>query len=487
MEEKKARNYTLPIILLLIIIASVIVFIFINSCDDSNNTTRRPTYNYDSEIELGDVDDYVDYLAANQDGDRLNYFTVKIYDAFYDNIDAIKAGADSISLAECGWSASELNEALDYIAEASSGALSCLIFDNPEFFWLSFDQMMIETYTSSVFSSEVTDIVFSVEDDFIDDHFNSAYAVNYAISEMQNARQEIYSGMPEGLNDYQKVEYLNDYLVDNVEYDLSLNQPFVHTAYGALVNDLAVCDGYSYALEYLLDGLGITNLVGAGVIDDEYGQPGGHMWSYVYLYGNWYGVDTTWNDPVIQDGYFETYYPNYSQEEIEEVMLEMKHNYLLVGGDLMSHSGFYEEGRTAENYIYYFGDSYYQLPVPKISTTDFEFPVIYSVTNTNIMEGGEKVGERVSITASGVLDNYTFAYAVSTNGGASYSEYTPCGFTIDFTNADDSGLYKFWLQTDDGEVILEWEETIDVSIDSQSQVANLLEIDMYKEESQEIA
>ena len=490
MDEQKARKYTLPIILLLIIIASVIVFIFINSCDDSNNPTRRPTYNYDSEIELGDVDDYVDYLAANQDGNWLNYFTVKIYNAFYDNIDAIKAGADSISLSECGWSTSELNEVLDYIAEASSGALSCLIFDNPEFFWLSFDQMMIETYTSSVFSSEITDIVFSVENDFIDDHFSGTTAVNNAITQMQNARQEIYSGMPEGLNDYQKVVYLNDYLVDNVEYDLSLNQSFVHTAYGALVNGLAVCDGYSYALEYLLDGLGITNLVGAGYVADGISEPEGHMWSYVYLYGNWYGVDTTWNDPVITDDYFEIYYPYFSEEEREqyrqEYVEENCHNYLLKGGNLSTHSGFYAEGRTAENYIYYFGDSYYQFPVPKISTSDFEFPVIYSVTNTDIMEGGEKVGERVSITASGVLDNYTFTYAVSTNGGASYSEYIPCNFITDFTDAEDSGLYKFRLQTDDGEVILEWEETIDVTIDSQEAI-NIIELDVYKEESQEIA
>ncbi len=471
MNEQKARSYVMPIIILLVIIIGVIAFIFINRLVDTpQNPAQRPTYNYDAEAEIGDVDDYIDYLANNQEGNRLNYFTVKIYNSFYENIDLLQAGAKSISLSESGWTTSELNEVTDYITEATSGALSCLIFDNPEFFWLSFDEMVIEPYTLSVFSSEITDIVFSVDNDFIDNEFASSVAVENAVAEMQNARQEIYNNMPEGLNDYQKVVYLNDYLVDNVEYDLTLLQPYVHTAYGALVEGVAVCDGYSYALEYLLDGLGITNLVGAGEINDEYGQPGGHMWSYVQLYGNWYGVDTTWNDPIIEDGYFEEYYPNYSQEQIEEVMLEMKHSYLLVGGNLSSHSGFYEEGRTAENYIYYFGESFYQLPVPKISTEDFEFPVIYSVLNTDIIEEGQKVGERVSILATGMQDNYTFAYAVSTDGGISYSNYTNCEPTIDFTSAEDSGIYKFRLQTENGEVILEWQELIEVSIASQTQV-----------------
>ncbi len=491
MEDQQARKYTLPIILLLMIIASVIVFIFINSCDDSRFSSKHPTFNYDAETVMGDVDDYVDYLANNQENNRLNYYIVKIYYVFYDNIDSIKAGVNSISLAECGWSKSELNEVLDYIAEASSGALSCLIFDNPEFFWLSFDQMMIETYTSSSFSSDVSDIVFSVEDDFIDDFFNSSFAVNYAVSQMQNARQEIYSQMPEGLSDYEKVVYLNDYLVDNVEYDLSLMQPYIHTAYGALVNGLAVCDGYSYALEYLLDGLGITNLVGAGYVDDGVSEPEGHMWSYVYLYGNWYGIDTTWNDPVISDDYFEIYYPYFSEEEREQYRQDYAeencHNYLLKGGNLATHSGFYAEGRTAENYIYYFGDSYYQFPVPKIRTSDFEFPVIYDISTIDIMENGQKVVESVIITATGLLDNYTFAYAVSTDGGVSYSEFAPCDFVIDFTSAEDSGLYKFRLQTIEGDVIIEWEETIEITIDHQSQITNITELDIYKKENQAVA
>ena len=457
MGEQKSNRGLILVIFLFFIIAAVIVFIFLRDDSTSPYTPSRPNNNYSTEIALNNIDDYIDYIALDEDTDKLDYYVVKIYDAFYSNIDNIKAGVNTISLAECGWTDSELNEVVYYISEATSGALSTLFFDNPELFYLSFDSMEIKI-DNSRFTNDITDIVFSRDQNFYEEYFTSQQQIDSAINQMREARQQIYESMPQGLNDYEIVTYLNDYLVDNVEYDVYLYRPLIHTAYGALVNGVAVCDGYAYALEYLLDGLGITNLVGAGYVVDENSPEGeGHMWSYVELYGNWYGVDVTWNDPVVID-------PTLSPEEIELIKEENKHNYLLVGGDLDLGTGFYDEGRTPENYIYYFGDLYYKLPVPEISTTNFIYPIFEEVNVNEQLLEDNIIGYTINISASAMMDNYTFAYAVSTDGGLNYSNFIACDSTLTLDSIDDNGIYKIRIQTNEGEEILMYDQTITIQI-----------------------
>ncbi len=70
---------------------------------------------------------------------------------------------------------------------------------------------------------------------------------------------------------------------------------YSHTAYGAIVDGLAVCDGYSAGFSLIMERLGIPSMIVTG----EAGEPwntGGHAWNMVQLDGNWYEVDTTWDD-----------------------------------------------------------------------------------------------------------------------------------------------------------------------------------------------
>ena len=75
-----------------------------------------------------------------------------------------------------------------------------------------------------------------------------------------------------------------------------------HTAYGALVEDnngtpnYAVCDGYSQAYVYLLQQAGIDAAVIVGIAGNTEDDAGGHAWSVVNLGGDWYEVDSTWDD-----------------------------------------------------------------------------------------------------------------------------------------------------------------------------------------------
>lgn len=197
------------------------------------------------------------------------------------------------------------------------------------------------------------------------------------LTELRTTREEIYQTMYSQLGsdptDYQIVYFINDYLVENVTYDKTLSRNFVHTVYGSIVNGLAVCDGYSYGAQYLLDGKGITNLVVSGdAYNPSTGSSEWHMWSYVKLYGHWYGLDVTWNDPI------------YSYTPSQSVIDQNKVKYFLVGWDETTQSGFYQmpgdrERRVVSNYQIYFSYSngstlYLELPCPEIETSSYVDP-----------------------------------------------------------------------------------------------------------------
>lgn len=97
----------------------------------------------------------------------------------------------------------------------------------------------------------------------------------------------------DGMSDYEKVCAVNEYLCDNVYYpDSEPYEPTTHTAYGALNNGCAVCEGYACAAKLILNSYGIE-------CDIEVGDclnGGGHAWNLVKLDGEWYQLDVTWND-----------------------------------------------------------------------------------------------------------------------------------------------------------------------------------------------
>ena len=108
-------------------------------------------------------------------------------------------------------------------------------------------------------------------------------------------RKALPSVLP-GMSDLQKALVLHDYLCVHTAYDLDHyaagNVPGAsYTAYGALVQGLAVCQGYSMAYAALLRRCGVSA---------EYVSSArmGHGWVLVQLDGSWYHVDVTWDDPV---------------------------------------------------------------------------------------------------------------------------------------------------------------------------------------------
>jgi hypothetical protein len=93
---------------------------------------------------------------------------------------------------------------------------------------------------------------------------------------------------------------LHDALVGMCEYTQA-DQPGKSTAYGALVENTASCEGYSRAMLLLLELRGIEASIVTGDAANAGGQTGGHAWNKVRIDGAWYHLDATWDDPVAQD------------------------------------------------------------------------------------------------------------------------------------------------------------------------------------------
>ena len=108
----------------------------------------------------------------------------------------------------------------------------------------------------------------------------------------------------DGKSDYEKLAAIHEYICDNVEYDTDGGSDLKRTAYGALVNGRAVCQGYSNALYRLLLEAGVDNRIIFGKGIESSGITMSHTWNIVGLYGKYYYVDATWDDSTGSLDYF---------------------------------------------------------------------------------------------------------------------------------------------------------------------------------------
>ncbi|MBR4513382.1 MAG: hypothetical protein IKO61_00640 [Lachnospiraceae bacterium] len=117
------------------------------------------------------------------------------------------------------------------------------------------------------------------------------------------------------MTDYEKELAIHDYIVSHCEYGyVDTAKKYAYRAYGALVNEKAVCNGYAEAMALLLSCAGVENRIINGYADDE-----PHAWNLVYIEGRWYQVDSTWDDPLPDRGAFAGHmYFNVTDEIMDE-------------------------------------------------------------------------------------------------------------------------------------------------------------------------
>ena len=106
-----------------------------------------------------------------------------------------------------------------------------------------------------------------------------------------------------GKSDYEKLTAIYRYICDNITYDNEhlndQNYTLQYTAYAALINRTAVCQGYALLLYRLALEEGIDCRLIAGT-----GNGGPHGWNIARLDNLYYNLDSTWDAGETQWQYF---------------------------------------------------------------------------------------------------------------------------------------------------------------------------------------
>ena len=219
--------------------------------------------------------------------------------------------------------------------------------DHPELFWMYFfsgeTEVSVEYRFRPVNGRYI--VFFSMSEPF--DAFEEQMAA------FNNAATAFLANIDRSASDYEIVKQIHDHLMDLTTYDIDVcnrnASDLAHSAYGVLVENsagipnYAVCDGYSLAFEYLLQQCGIRATVVGGEGGKSPYEMGGHAWSLVNLDGEWYEVDSTWDDNAIDEGMLESLRgdPSYDLwlELIHDPVIRERwgHRLFLISSDKMEH------------------------------------------------------------------------------------------------------------------------------------------------------
>ncbi len=249
-----------------------------------------------------------------------------IYRAFESNKEQMKTGTYQIEL---GTSFSDIlsqSNGQEKLGEYYQSAIEAYTYDNPEIFYLSPKKMYlnIETTTRGENSTYNVYINSGNEANYLAEEFDSKEAIDQAITQIEQVKNQIVQNKTG--NTYQDIKMVHDYLVDNIGYDSSLSKQNIYNIYGALVNRECVCEGYARAFKYLLDELNIPCVMVIGTGTNSQGETENHAWNYVQLNGNWYAVDTTWDDPVVIGGGTASEESRYQYFLVGREVIDQDHN-----------------------------------------------------------------------------------------------------------------------------------------------------------------
>ncbi|MGN1467277.1 MAG: dockerin type I domain-containing protein [Ruminococcus sp.] len=203
-----------------------------------------------------------------------------------------ESGADNFPSELCNYVKQKFTEYTKYVdvskynisTDDAASLLTSVLLENPEVFYVS-----PMSFSYGLGSNGYVSVIAP-------HYLYDKSEIPSEIQKFENTAKKLISGI--GKDWEQKVIALtvHDNMILNCQYAKDEVQqddvnPEIYTAYGCLVNQKAVCQGYALAYNYLLSQFGIEASMVTSVEMD-------HGWSLVKIDGEYYHVDTTWDDPT---------------------------------------------------------------------------------------------------------------------------------------------------------------------------------------------
>ena len=201
------------------------------------------------------------------------------------------------------WSDEEYTEYANAIIDAvMPGVIACTL-DYPELFWLSFPEVGCGMTDSGTTYATGTTTKWDIYINEIS--VTPSYDPNYSdFDEVLEIREHVLQAVEDfeitGDTDYEKCRSIYQSIIDSTLYDTSA--PYAHGIAGVLYDTSAVCEGFAKTFKILCDRENIPCISILGNYNPELYTA--HMWNYVFLDGEWYACDVTFDDVTGDLTYF---------------------------------------------------------------------------------------------------------------------------------------------------------------------------------------
>jgi len=163
--------------------------------------------------------------------------------------------------------------------------------DNPQVFY--FNNTFIKTERSGYEKRIILTDVYSKS------------STDKMLNTLESKTDQIISDLKSISDDgYSLLINLYHYIQKNIHYDEKefksisngkSKNPFSHNAYGALINGLAVCDGFSSAFSLLAQKLGFECMLAVGHSAYSSRSFTNHAWNIIKIQDSFYHIDSTWD------------------------------------------------------------------------------------------------------------------------------------------------------------------------------------------------
>lgn len=230
---------------------------------------------------------------------QLDNYGKTIYNGFESNIDNMKTGTYTIDFG------TQFNNLLnseggeEKLNIAFQSAWNAFTYDNMDIFYIDVESLTLITKTTTIGNKSTHRVELSNGNNatYLKDEFNESIIAS-RLNVLEAMKEEI-ARQVEGYDNFEKVRQVHNWLINNVEYDKNLSADEPYSIVGALMEGEAVCEGYARSFKYIMDEIGIPCILVSGTGTNSNGETESHAWNYVELDGKWYGVDVTWDDPII--------------------------------------------------------------------------------------------------------------------------------------------------------------------------------------------